>query len=176
MPFIFAKWATAHALNLMGPMGLCFPYFYGKMGIVHALYLMAQIFLFFCHPMDLFNTDSNVLTAIHVDCIPAGCSSNHEAACIRGRKSLTSAHRLPASPASKASLVTSSRCEQRLNGAGCSPKNGTSMRLKIGAGMALQWRWLQPQKWQLNSARYGVWSASKMAPETESLVRLKMTP
>ena len=56
------------------------------------------------------------------------------------------------------------------------PKNGTSTRLNGAWKLVLQWRWLQPQKWQLNSARYGVWSASKMAPETESLVRLKMTP
>ena len=50
MPFIFAEWATAHALNLMGPMGLCFPYFYGKMGIAHALYLMDQIHFFSASP------------------------------------------------------------------------------------------------------------------------------
>ena len=63
MPPYFAKWVSAHALSLMGPIALCFPYFYGKMGfdfplmaqhlvaplcfakwdIAHALYLIAQI-------------------------------------------------------------------------------------------------------------------------------------
>ena len=90
--------------------------------------------------MDFFNTCSNVLAAIHVDCTFAGCSSSHEATCIRSRKSLTGALRLPAS---KASLVTSSRCEQRLNGASCrrekTPETTLVWRLK--------WRWLQPQKW-----------------------------
>ena len=163
MSFIFAKWATVHALNPMGPIASYLKAH--NLSGAPSYFMISHYFnitcnpkpkiLFFCHLVDCFNTGSDVLAATHVDCILAGCSSSHEVACIRGRKSLTSAHRLPASPASKASLVTSSRCEQRLNGAGCSPKNGTSMRLKIGAGMALQWRWLQPQKWQLNSARYG---------------------
>ena len=45
MPFIFAKWATAHALNLMGPMGLCFPYFYSKLGFDFPLMAQHLIFL-----------------------------------------------------------------------------------------------------------------------------------
>ena len=153
--FYFCRMGHCPCFELNGPNGPLLPLFLWQNGHCACTVSNGPNPFFFCQPMDLFNTGSNVLTAIHVDCILAGCSSSHEAACIRGRKSLTSAHRLPASPASKASLVTSSRCEQCLNGAGCSPKNGTSMRLKIGAGMALQWRWLQPQKWQLNSARYG---------------------
>ena len=134
--FYFCKMGHCPCFELNGPNGPngpLLPLFLWQNGHCACTVSNGPNPFFFCQPMDLFNTGSNVLTAIHVDCILAGCSSSHEAACIRGKKSLTSAHRLPASPASKASLVTSSRCEQRLNGVGCSPK---------------KWHFNAPENWR----------------------------
>ena len=132
--FYFCKMGQCPCFEPNGPNGPLLPLFLWQNGHCACIVSNDPNPIFFCHPIVFFNTSNNVLAAIHMDCTLAGCSSSHEAACIKGKKSLTGAHRLPASPASKASLVTSSRCEQRLNGASmapemalvAAPKNGTS--------------------------------------------------
>ena len=66
----------------------------------------------------------------------------------RGRKSLTGALRLPASPASKASPMTSNHSERRLNGA--------SKGVSYGAWTALEW-WL---RLALNSTWCSAWNGA----------------
>ena len=181
MPFIFAEWATAHALNLMGPMGLCFPYFYGKMGIAHALYLMDQIHFFsaspwtFSTPAATFSPPST-WTASWPDAVQAMKPPASEA----GRASRVPTgyqhHQrvrphwwLPAAANSAwTALVVAPKMalqrawmapeNWRCNGAGCSPNkchfNAPEWRLKIGSGMTLQWCWLQPQKWHFNAPEW----------------------
>ena len=166
MPFIFEKWATAHALNLMGPMGLCFPYFNSKLGFDFPLMAQHLIFLAttwtFSTPAATFLPPSTRTTPL-LD----------EVAYIRGRTSLTGALRLPASPTSKASLVTSSHCEQRLNGApkghflsvwkeawngtGIAPEMALVVAQKMALPMALQ---AVPERgW------YGAWNGIGYSPK-----------
>ena len=134
--------------------------------------------------MDFFNTCSNVLATIHVDCTLVGCSSSHEVACIRGKKSLTGVLQLPTSSASKASLVTSSRCEQCLNGApkgrllpmrkdtwnsvGIAPEMALVAAPKMALPMALQ---AVPERgW------YGAWNGVGCSPKNALPMALQAVP
>ena len=89
MPFIFSKWATAHALNLMDPIASYIKAhnLSGTPSLSRFLTILISHatepkILFFCHPVDCFNTSNDVLVATHVDCTLAGCNPSHEAAYI----------------------------------------------------------------------------------------------
>ena len=89
MSFIFAKWATVHALNPMGPIASYLKTH--NLSGAPSYFMISHYFnitcnpkpkiLFFCHLVDCFNTGSDVLAATHVDCTLAGCSPSHEVVC-----------------------------------------------------------------------------------------------
>ena len=156
MPFIFVKWAIAHALNLMGPIASYIkahnlsgtPSLFRFLTILISHVAEPKI-LFFCHPMDCFNTGSDVLAATHVDCTLAGCSPSHEAVCSASTRRANDDLQPKNNGVSNGAWTALRwwlRCA--LNGAWTTPsnsawttlviapKNGTSTRLN-GAGMAL---------------------------------------
>ena len=133
--------------------------------------------------MDCTNIDSAMHATTCVFCIDTGCTTPRlqggslptpaalqalELPASTGRKSLTGALRLPASSASKASLVTSHRCERRLNGAS---KGASCQREKTPETVlrtALPRAPLAGAKRRLKRRWYGAWNGAGLAP--------KMTP
>ena len=73
-PFIFAKWATAHALSLMGPIVIDIKAQNQSLSRFNKLITPAPkpTILIFRHPMDCFIPNSTMQTATWVDYIITG--------------------------------------------------------------------------------------------------------
>ena len=70
-PFIFAKWATAHALSLMGPIVIDIKAQNQSLSRFNKLItpILKPTILIFRHLVDCFIPNSAMHTATHVDCI-----------------------------------------------------------------------------------------------------------
>ena len=203
MSFIFAKWATVHALNPMGPIASYLKAH--NLSGAPSYFMISHYFnitcnpkpkiLFFCHLVDCFNTGNDVLAATHVDCTLARCSPSHEAVCSastrRVNDDLQPKKKNGVSNGAWTALRWWLRCA--LNGAWTTPsnsawtalvvapKNGTSTRLNGAWKLVLQWRMLQsrklhfnaPENWRWYGAAMGLVAAPKMAAEQGQVWGLK---